>query len=147
MNETGSAVSSLLVSLLVVLCALSAACEKGTPAPPDPAAALRAIPAADAARYARVSDMKQWRNPYLIVKVDGVMLLDAADNAEIAVKTDDLLATLGRLPVSDWPYGRVVAVTENARRSSEPDGIAIRRNKGIVGGMLQGAGVAVRWVE
>ena len=114
--------------------------------PPDPEAVLQGIPAADPAQVERIHDMKSWRNPYLIVRTDGVALLDSADNAEITVKTDDLLAELARLPASNWPYGRVVAATEISARSSEQDAVAIRRNKGIVGGMLASAHVAVRWV-
>ncbi len=90
--------------------------------------------------------MKKWRNPYLIVRTDGVALLDTADSAEIILKTNELLPALAKLPASNWPYGRVVAATENGVRASEQDGVAIRRNKGIVGGMLDGAHIAVRWV-
>jgi hypothetical protein len=113
---------------------------------PDPIAVLQTIPSADAARYEHIQDMKNWRNPYLIVRPNSVALLDAADSAEIILKTDDVLAALARLPASNWPYGRVVAAAENGARDSEQDGIAIRRNKGIVGGMLAGAHIAVRWV-
>jgi len=90
--------------------------------------------------------MKSWRNPYLIIRTDGVAILDSSDNAEIILKPDDLLGALAHLPASDWPYGRVVAAAENGARGSEQEGVAIRRNKGIVGGMLQGANVAVKWV-
>lgn len=113
---------------------------------PDPIAVLQAIPSADAAKYEHIQDMKNWRNPYLIVRTDSVALLDSADSAEIILKTDDLLPALARLPASNWPYGRVVAAAENGARASEQDGIAIRRNKGIVGGMLATAHIAVRWV-
>jgi hypothetical protein len=114
--------------------------------PPDPEAVLQGIPAADPAQVERIHDMKSWRNPYLIVRTDGVALLDSADNTEITVKIDDLLAALARLPASNWPYGRVVAAAQVSVRSSEQDAVAIRRNKGIVGGMLASAHVAVRWV-
>jgi hypothetical protein len=53
---------------------------------------------------------------------------------------------LARLPASNWPYGRVVAATEISARSSEQDAVAIRRNRGIVGGVLASAHIAVRWV-
>ena len=120
-------------------------CSQQSAAPaPDPSALLQAIPPADAAQYAHISDMKNWRNPYLIVRADGVALLDAADNAEIILKPDDVLGALAHLPASNWPYGRVVAVTE--MRTSEQDGVAVRRNKGIVGGVLEGARIAVKWV-
>jgi hypothetical protein len=125
----------------------SSACNTQPAQPPDPETVLQTIPSADPAQYARVQDMKQWRNPYLIVRADGVALLDTADSAEITVKPDDLLAELARLPASRWPYGRVVAAADNAPRASEQDGIAIRRNKGIIGGELATAHVVVRWVQ
>ena len=90
--------------------------------------------------------MRKWRNPYLLVRADGIALLDPADSAEIVLKPEEVLATLARLPSSAWPYGRVVAVAESGAASSESDHVAIRRNKGIVGGVLAGAHVAVDWV-
>jgi hypothetical protein len=107
---------------------------------------LQAIPAADSAQVERIHDMKNWRNPYLIVRTDGVALFDVADSAEIRLKPEELLPALAALPASNWPYGRVVAATENSAKASEQDGVAIRRNRGIVGGMLEGAHIAVKWV-
>jgi hypothetical protein len=114
--------------------------------PPAPEDILQAIPAAIPSQYEPIRNMKEWRNPYLIVRTDGVALYDSADSAEIILKPDEVLAALARLPASNWPYGRVVAATETATRTSEEDGVAIRRNKGIVGGMLENAHVAVKWV-
>jgi hypothetical protein len=114
--------------------------------PLDPVAILQAIPAADSADYDRVGDMKKWRNPYLIVRPDGIALFDSADSAEIILKPDELLLALARLPASNWPYGRVVAAAESSEKNTEQDGVAIRRNKGIVGGILENAHVAVKWV-
>jgi hypothetical protein len=113
--------------------------------PPDPAASLQAIPAADPAQYNRIQDMKKWRNPYLIIRADGIALLDPADNAEIKLKPDELVPALAKLPPSNWPYGRVVAAAESAL-ASDQDAIAVRRNKGIVGGILNRAHIAVNWV-
>jgi hypothetical protein len=134
--------------VLLLLGIFMAACSPQPSAAPaaDPGSVLQAIPAADAAQYERIQDMKSWRNPYLIVRADGVALLDSADNAEIILKPDELLAALARLPAAKWPYGRVVAAAETGLRTSEQEGVAIRRNKGIVGGMLEGAHVAVKWV-
>ena len=133
-------------SAAICLCLAIACSQEKAQAVPDAATILQAIPAADATRYEHIADMKNWRNPYLIVRADGVALLDSADNAEIILKTDDLLGALAHLPASDWPYGRVVAAAENGVRASEQDGVAIRRNKGIVSGMLEGAHIAVKWV-
>jgi hypothetical protein len=113
---------------------------------PAPEAVLQAIPPADPVQYDHIQNMKQWRNPYLIVRTDGVALYDSADSAEIILKPEEVVAALARLPVSYWPYGRVVAAAEIATRASEQDGVAIRRNKGIVGGMLADAHVAIKWV-
>jgi hypothetical protein len=113
---------------------------------PDAATILKALPPADPARYEHFPDMKNWRNPYLIVRSDGVALLDVADNAEVVLKPEELLDRLARVPESEWPYGRVVAATENTYKISAQDAIAIRRNKGIVGGILENAHIAVKWV-
>ena len=134
--------SLLVFSAIVIACSSSDNASNA----PDPVALLRAVPQADPARYDQIRDMKKWRNPYLIVRADGVALYDSADSAEIILKPDELLPALARLPASNWPYGRVVAATEIGVRSSEQDGIAIRRNKGIVGGMLEGAHVAIKWI-
>lgn len=126
-------------------CLMAGSCQQSAPAAPDPSAVLQAIPAADPAKYDRIQDMRAWRNPYLIVRADGVVLFDSADSAEIRLKPEDVLAELAKLPASKWPYGRVVAAAEVSVRASEQDGVVIRRNKGILGGLLKGANVAVKW--
>jgi hypothetical protein len=120
--------------------------QPDTAKPPAPEVVLQAIPAADSVKFERIRDMRNWRNPYLIVGPDGVSLLDAADNAEIRLKPAELLPALAALPASNWPYGRVVAAAENSTKGSDQDSVAIRRNKGIVGGILESAHIAVKWV-
>jgi hypothetical protein len=131
----------LLLSISLVACSTQNASQ-----PPDPQTALQAISPADPAQYEHIQDMRKWRNPYLIVRTDGVALYDSADSAEIILKTDEVLPALAGLPASKWPYGRVVAVSENGASGSEQEGVAIRRDKGIVGGMLEDAHIAVKWV-
>lgn len=136
-----------LLALLMLSAVLTGCTQEPEPQSPDPQTLLQAIPPADSSKYASVRDMKNWRNPYLIVRKDGIALWDVADSAEIVLKPDDLLPALAKLPASNWPYGRVVAATEAGLKDpSEPDRAAIRRNKGILGGLLQGANIAVRWV-
>jgi hypothetical protein len=138
--------SRRLLSILLVALSLPACTSRQTAPAPDAATLLQAIPAADQHKYGRVRDMRKWENPYLIIRTDAVGLLDAADNAEILLKPEELLDRLAQLPASAWPYGRVVAVAENAVRRSEQDSVAIRRNKGIVGGILAAAHIAIEWV-
>lgn len=133
--------------LLAFVCVLAACTTQPAPQAPDAQAVLQQIPPADSTKYQRVRDMKNWRNPYLIIRADGVALLDVEDSAEIVLKPEELLPALAKLPASNWPYGRVVAAAEAGVQSgSEQDKVAIRRNKGIVGGLLQGAHIAVDWV-
>ena len=132
--------------LLIVAMILTGCSRQPESQGPSPQAVLQAIPAPDSAKYDSIRDMKNWRNPYLIVRPDGVALFDVADSAEIVLKPNELLPELAKLPASNWPYGRVVAATENSTRGSEQDAVAIRKNKGILGGLLQGAHIDVKWV-
>jgi hypothetical protein len=135
-----------LIFIAMAAFSLSSCSSQSAAKPPAPEEILQTIPPADPAQFDHIQSMKQWRNPYLIVRTDGVALYDSADSAEIILKTDEVLAALAKLPASNWPYGRIVAATETGVRATEQDGIAIRRNKGIVGGMLESAHVAIKWV-
>jgi len=130
----------------LTICVVACSTHANQPQAVDPVTVLQAIPAADSTSYDRIDNMKKWRNPYVIVRADGVALLDTADSAEIILKPDEVLPALARLPATNWPYGRVVAAAESTRSMSDQDGIAIRRNKGIIGGILEGAHIEVKWV-
>jgi hypothetical protein len=138
MNHLRLAICALAISL--------AGCNS-TPTAPDIAgtavAQLQAIPAADPAKYAR--DMRNWRNPYLIARKDGIALLDPADSVEIILKPDEVLKRLADLPASAWPYGRIVAVRENSPQNGD-DAVAIRKNRGLLAGSLEEAHVVIDWV-
>ena len=104
--------------LIVTTATLFACTQQQAPPAPDPQAVLQAIPAANSAEYDHIRDMKTWRNPYLIVRPDGVALYDVADLAEIRLKPDELLPALAKLPASNWPPKQPLAVrTRMLRRS------------------------------
>lgn len=134
------------VALVVLVLTMAACTPREKVQAPDPAALLQSVPQADSKKYGSIVDMRNWRNPYLLVRTDGVALLDPANSEEVLLKPDEVLGALARLPLSAWPYGRIVAVQENGLRASPQDDIAIRRNRGIVGGALEGAHIAVNWV-
>ena len=142
----GKSVRMRLLLILLFGLSLVACSQQDAAQLPAPEVVLQAIPAADSAKIERIHDMKTWRNPYLIVRPDGVALLDVADSAEIRLRPAELLPALAALPAANWPYGRVVAAAENSAKASEQDSVAIRRYKGIVGGILEGAHIAVKWV-
>ncbi|MGH9500872.1 MAG: hypothetical protein ACRD3L_17170 [Terriglobales bacterium] len=113
----------------------------------NPQLRIEALPPADTQKVNGVRDMKNWKNPYLIVRVDGVGLLDPANNEQKILTTDQLLVALAELPASAWPYGRVVAVAESAAPgSSEADKAQLRRNRALVAGSLENLHVVINWV-
>jgi hypothetical protein len=122
------------------------------PRDPDPAALearavahIQAIPPASPEKYRGMIDMKGWQNPYLIVQADGVALLDVGNHEERLLKPAELTQELAKLPPSAWPYGRVVAVTENGVRNSESD-VLIRKNRALVAGTLESLHVLINWI-
>ncbi len=112
----------------------------------DPSQQIQQIPAADPSSYSHLRDMKNWRNPYLIIHKDGVGLLDVGNNEERLLKTEDLPSALAGLPSSAWPYGRVVAVQKIGLRGSHEDEIALRRSRALVAGTLAEMHVLINWV-
>jgi len=112
----------------------------------SPEARIQQIPPADPQKYAALKDMKAWRNPYLIVRLDGVGLLDVSNNEQQIVDPDKLPAALAKLPVSAWPYGRVVAIQEVSANASEQDHATLRKNRALVAGSLESMKVEINWV-
>ncbi|MGD0268429.1 MAG: hypothetical protein ABSB14_05150 [Candidatus Sulfotelmatobacter sp.] len=109
---------------------------------------LQVVPPADPAKYPALREAKHWSNPYLVIRPDAVGLLTSvAANEEQILKPDEVLHALVHLPASAWPYGRAVAILVDEKpTSSEQDKAALRRNRGIVAGDLEGANVAITWI-
>src|ERR1700731_528867 len=126
----------LMAAIVTVLVSCSSAPNK-----PDSAAAatarILAIPEPTPEKYRSLIHMKGWRNPYLIIRADGGALLDPDDHLERILKPGELPQALGNLPSSAWPYGRVVAVTENGVRGSADDDAKIRTNRAILAETLE----------
>jgi hypothetical protein len=137
---------AVLATLAVLLISCSAPQGPDTAALEASAAArILAIPPASPEKYRGMIDMKGWQNPYLIIKADGVALLDAGSHEERLLKPAELTQALAKLPPSAWPYGRVVAVTENGVRAAGDD-VPIRKNRAIVAGALESLHVLINWI-
>jgi hypothetical protein len=129
---------------------LSLTCSRPSASPPQaPATLLQTIAAADPSKLPSLQQTKHWSNPYLVIRPDTVGLLTGiAANEEQILKPEEVLNALSRLPASAWPYGRAVAIVVDEKpTSSEQDKIALRRNRGIVAGDLEGAHVAISWIS
>ncbi len=113
--QRASACASLLCLIfLIVLAALG--CSKKAP-PPEPIATttaqptgLEAVAPADAAKLPNFKDMSGWKNPYLVVREDGIGFVDFSNHEIRILKPEEIPAELVALPRDAWPYGRVVLV-------------------------------------
>lgn len=124
--------------------------QNGSQPQQTPANPFLRIPKADPAKYeAAPREKRNWVNPYLLIRPAEVALIIAVKpNEEEILKPEEVLTALGDLPLSAWPYGRVVAVFVDEKPSlSEQDKVAIRRNRGIVAGGLQTADITIAWVQ
>ena len=140
----------LLVLFLLLVSLLSCSPSGSAPTQPavsDPAARLQAIPAASPEKYHNMKNMRDWKNPTLIVREDGIGLLDLANHEIHILKPEDVPTALANLPSSAWPYGRVVAVQLNAMVSdAEQDKIRMRENRALLIGTLESLKITVNEV-
>jgi hypothetical protein len=102
----------------------------------------RRIPGPDPKKYQGIRDAKDWRNPYLIVRPDGIEVVGVTDGGS-PMTVDAVTAVLERLPDSAWPYGLVVAIQGNGRAVSESDRSRIETNRNLLLGRLNDLGVIV----
>ena len=135
----------MLVAISLISC--SAGPQAVHPASQEASAAahILAIAPARPDMYRGMVDIRGWQNPYLIIKVNGVALLDAGNHEEHLLQPAELTLALAKLPPSAWPYGRVVAVTENRVRATG-DEVPIRKNRALVAGTLQSLRVLINWI-
>jgi hypothetical protein len=85
------------------------------------------IPPPDPNKYRSVRDARDWRNPYLMVQVNGVRLVNTAMETR-TMSPEEVVAYLEKLPSIAWPYGLVVAVQENGVRT-RGDTARIEKNR------------------
>lgn len=69
-------------------------------------------------RYKSIRDAKDWENPYLVNRRDGIEVIALASGRK-TVAAADLEQTLIELPLTAWPYGRVVALQEIGVRAAD----------------------------
>src|ERR1035438_7506099 len=86
------------------------------------------IPSADPKKYQGIRDGKGWRNPYLIVRADGIEIAGTASGGS-PIPVESVAAALESLPNSSWPYGLVVAIQINGVGASEAERSRIETNQ------------------
>ena len=102
------------------------------------------IPPADPSKYRAVQDARDWRNPYLMVQAKGIDVVRPANDAtkRLTMSPSEVLAYLEKLPASAWPYGLIVAVSENGVRGPGDD-VPIKKNREELVRLLENAGIKV----
>jgi hypothetical protein len=100
------------------------------------------IPPDDPEKYKSIQDANDWQNPYLVVEREGIAIrcLAISETDWQIIPPEELRKRLIELPVSAWPYGRVVAVQEIAIRSRDDDKY-ITSNKTKVASALRSLGI------
>ena len=64
--------------------------------------------------------MNDWQNPYLVIRRDGIEVIGSGiTSGRRTVVATDLERTLIELPITAWPYGRVVVVQEIGIRAAD----------------------------
>jgi hypothetical protein len=103
------------------------------------------IPKPDPMKFHSVRDAKEWKNPYLIVRPDGIAIIGRTPSGQ-AISVESVHAELERLPKAAWPYGLIVAVQDTSILDSQDDmkSVDAQRTKLLM--LLKEMGVAVdRW--
>ncbi len=142
------AVAGIVTALLLLATGGCSKPPNPDPGPPSEAPkenGLESIPAPDPSKYPKLADMGSWKNPYFVVRDDGIGLVDLA-NHEIHILTpEEIPAELASLGSSAWPYGRVVLVTEAAPKNPTPEAKAeVRKNRALLAGTLKELEVTMR---
>jgi hypothetical protein len=141
-NFLRHSVSFLLLVTLV-------ACAK----PPQPApvaearheTGLERIPEPDPSKYPSITDMRGWKNPYLVVREDGVGIVDLSNREIHILKQEEIPAELVSLPSDAWPYGRVVLVAQAVPKNpGEETKANLRKNRALLLGTLKELNVPFR---
>ena len=132
-----------ILVILVLLVSLVACTKPESQAPPVVAEApnesgLERIPEPDPSKYPKIHELSEWRNPQLVVREDGIGLVDV-ENREIHILSQEQIpAELATLPIDAWPYGRVVLLTQAMPKdASEQTKAKLRENRGLLMGTLK----------
>ncbi|MFZ0798673.1 MAG: hypothetical protein WCA13_05945 [Terriglobales bacterium] len=106
---------------------------------------LESIPPPDPSKYPPLINMSGWKNPYLVVREDGIGFVDLSNREIHILKPEEIPAELVSLPSSAWPYGRVVLVAEAVPKNpSDQTKAELRKNRALLLGTLKELDVQYR---
>ncbi len=105
------------------------------------------IPAPILAKYRDIRDAKDWLNPQITIRAEGIEVVTRAiPGGRKTVLPGELRDLLISLPVMVWPYGRVVLGSDiGLRQVDRSDDEPIRRNHDAAERILKALDVHVDW--
>ena len=131
-----------------ILLAALVGCSKPpqTPAAEAPqSTGLESIPMPDPAKYPPLSYMRGWKNPYLVVREDGIGIVDLSNREIRMLQPEEIPAELVSLGYSAWPYGRVVLIAQAVPKdATEQTKKELRKNRALLLGTLKELDVQFR---
>ena len=136
--------------VIVILLASFVACSKPESPAPTPSAApkesgLERIAEPDSSKFPRLQDLAQWKNPQLVVREDGIGLVDVENHEVHILKLEQVEAELVSLPATAWPYGRAILLSQAAPSDNSDQAKAkLRENRGLLVGTLKNLQVKIR---
>jgi hypothetical protein len=103
------------------------------------------VPPADLSAVHRARTPEEWKNPFLVIRREGVELLTSGGSTGVnSVSVDRMKDILASLPAGAWPYGRILAVEEISLRSGN-DTELIGRNRKALERMLGDLDIRINW--
>ena len=100
---------------------------------------------ADPGKYKGVRDAKDWANPYLVLRPDGIEVLSKSlPRGRKLIPAGQLRRALVSLPLKAWPYGRVVALQEVGIRTANDEAL-MSRNKAKAQRVLRSLRLKADW--
>ena len=105
------------------------------------------VPPADPAKYRDILAASDWKNPSVTILPDAIMVSSfVLEHGQRIIPVSELRQLLVSLPVSAWPYGRVVLASDaGIRRADGGDEEKIRTNHDQVNEILRRLRIEVDW--
>jgi hypothetical protein len=143
----GDIVRTASLAALVLLGAL-VACSKPPETPVvemQGPTGLESIPMPDPSKYPPLSDMGGWKNPYFVVRDDGIGIVDLSNREIHLLTAEEIPAELASLGSSAWPYGRVVLIAQAVPKNpTDQAKVDLRKNRALLLGTLKQLDVQFR---
>jgi hypothetical protein len=105
------------------------------------------IPAAIHAKYKNIRAAKDWRNPALIIRAEGIEVVSGViRGGRKIVPSGELRSLLVGLPIKAWPYGRVILASDTGLRQADGrDDNSIRQNHDRAEKILKALDIELDW--